>query len=259
MPYQRAQASHHTLKGHAAPPCSVSQGFKAKSYNQTFPGRPFTFRAFLKTLQAVLPGTERKYGVDRNPDGSKAQPESRPGPEVPDGRSSLRGSDRDLVLFDPYQGSGTQPSSSADIPAAWAGAFFRQEWACSSIPPASQQARAPASLPMWSYHCGCTAQADSPTTLARENMVEPWRSGRRDSVRVRGSSGAPARSACVLGLAKSRERRSREFPGPTHFLLSISVPPVPALSQFRFRPLCSCSAQGRHGQVGFSEPQGHRQ
>lgn len=117
MPDQRAQASHHTLKGHAAPLCSVSQGVKDKSYNLMFPGR-FTFRAFLKTLQAVLPGTERKYGVDRNPNGSNAQSNSRPGPEVPDGRSSLRGSARDLVPFDPSPGSGTRPSGSADIPAA---------------------------------------------------------------------------------------------------------------------------------------------
>lgn len=75
-------------------------------------------RPFLKTLQDVLPSTERKYGVDRNPDGSNAQSDSRTGPEVPGGRSSPSGSGRDLVPFDPSPGTGTRPSSSADLAAA---------------------------------------------------------------------------------------------------------------------------------------------
>lgn len=47
---------------------------------------------------------QRKYRADRNPDGSSAQFDSSPGPEVPDGRFSPRGPRRDLVPFDPGPG-----------------------------------------------------------------------------------------------------------------------------------------------------------
>lgn len=81
---------------------------QTKTYNLTIPRfffcLPCTLRTFFKTLQAMNQGTQRKYRADRNPDGSCAQFDSSPGPEVPDGRFSLRGPSRDLVPFNPGLG-----------------------------------------------------------------------------------------------------------------------------------------------------------
>lgn len=123
MADQRVQARDHTLKGHAAAQCSVSQGVKDKSYNLTFPslsvGSPLHLQGLSKDFANCAPGYGAEVRSRSKPRWlQRSIPDSRPGPEVPDGRSSLRESGRDLVPFDPSPGTGTRPSSSADIPAA---------------------------------------------------------------------------------------------------------------------------------------------
>lgn len=121
------------------------------------------------------------------------------------------------------------------------------------------------------YHCGCTAQAESPATPARENMVPPapLKVGQTGlTAPARGLPDAPAHRALSRSLASSRRRRRSlasvgggcASRGPTSFRLWAHPPsflPLPVGGALGLGRVVA--AGGRDGKVRFPYPEGHCQ